>query len=165
MTLVSEDMVKTLLDSLVECTTKTTKNCCWLEPFYDIETKYLYLLCFVCHLIEKIDFEKVNVILWVSDCPNIENTIEGPWKTKLYQKNEGMMLKKLRNVAEKLNLPGDNVLFICSRDDCIQSKISHFIGHLYNHFNDVDFFSLLWFECTDVLIDDALDIFNSPRMV
>jgi hypothetical protein len=150
----SEDQVKNALDILAEEVIDTARTRCVLYPNENWFFDFSY---FVYYLVREMNLECLNVVLWASNLPNLEKTIEGPWKFDKYCENEGPMLQKLRTIAESLNLPGDNVLFVIPKDNNKQDKIAQFIANFTCQLQTNYFYSLLWFECLDV---DALNIFN-----
>jgi hypothetical protein len=112
------------------------------------------LSCFLPLLINNINVEKMNIFLWLSTDSEgeeeEEETTQGPWHTDAYQENEGQSLRCVRNMAQKYNLPAENVLFyVPGGYDGMRDKVAGFVSRFVYKQNNTTEGGFIWFECPE----------------
>lgn len=104
--------------------------------------------CFVQWLIENIDFQNINIVMWVAS--EMTYTTEGgPWTRTIYQDNEEKTLEAVRLISQHLNIPNENVLFLVPGDEFFKEKIGEFVSNLLAKFVWPTHTAIVWFKCQD----------------
>lgn len=108
-----------------------------------------YGACFAKWLIDNINLQdNVNVVMWV--CSEMRHTTErGPWTKVVYQDNEQRDLQAVRQIAEFLNMPAENVLFLVPGDEFQKDKIGEFVVNFLCKFDLSKATAMVWFKCKD----------------
>lgn len=103
---------------------------------------------FVQRLIEFIDLTRINVFIWATTA--MEHTSEsGPWNKIKYQVGEGDDFCKIRQLAQYLNIPAENVLYLVPEDDFLKEKLAEYVGHLIGKIQNDKPLIMTWFEVSD----------------
>lgn len=104
--------------------------------------------CFVQWLIENLDFQDVNIVLWAST--DMEHSAEsGPWTRTIYHDNEGVTLRAVRELAQHLNIPTENVLFLVPGDEFVKEKVGEFVSNMVYKYKWSNAMALVWLKCLD----------------
>jgi hypothetical protein len=106
--------------------------------------------CFARSLIDNINLQNdVNVVMWV--CSEMTHTTErGPWTKVVYQDNEQKVLQAVRQIAEFLKMPAENVLFLVPGDEFQKDKIGEFVDNFLCKFDASKSTAMVWFKCKDI---------------
>jgi hypothetical protein len=105
--------------------------------------------CFLRWLVENINLSSdTNIVMWVNT-KMMHTTQSGVWTRTIYQDCEEKMLKAIRQIAEHLHMPAENVLFLVPGDEFQRDKIGEFIANLLDHFDNCKNLAIVWFKCTD----------------
>lgn len=67
-----------------------------------------------------------------------EEVSNGPWTNQIYRDNEGPTFRAVRELAEYLNLPKDNVLYLVPNDPKAKDKIAEFVSNVVLKFAEKD---------------------------
>lgn len=122
------------------------ENFLFLEPNDAIAG--LRSACFVQWLIENLDFEDINIILWAST--NMAHTTEsGPWTRTIYQDNADKMLTAVGEFATHLKIPTENVHFMVPGDEFSKEKMGEFVSNILEKFKWSNPTAVAWFKCID----------------
>lgn len=104
--------------------------------------------CFIQKLIEGLDFKELNIVMWVAS--EMDYTTEsGPWTKTLYCDNEEKTFRSVRELAEHLKLPAENVLFLVPGDEFLKDKIGEYVSHFFYKFKWSHHTAITWFKCKD----------------
>ena len=103
--------------------------------------------CFVYHLIENIDLRNINILMWISS--EMETYNGGPWMKKKYQENEGLTFSSVRQIAQHLSIPCENVLFLLPDDDQAKSRIAEYVSDFLVQFKCTNYTAMAWFSCRE----------------
>lgn len=111
-------------------------------------SKGLSMACWAHHLINDMNLEEANLVLWVTT--DMQHTTEGGrWTRTIYQDNEGTTLRTVRELAEHLNIPTENVLFTVPEDEFMRDKIAEFVSHAIDKFDPTKHFAIAWLPVKD----------------
>lgn len=101
--------------------------------------------CFIRYLIENLNFEEFNIVMWVSS--KMEHTTEhGPWTKTMYQGNELKTFQAVRELSEHLKIPTENVLFLVPGDEFLKDKISEYVSHFVHEYKWSHHTAITWFK-------------------
>lgn len=105
--------------------------------------------CYLQWLVENINLSTdINIVIWASS-QMTHTTESGPWTRTFYINHEGKMFKAIRQIAQHLSIPTENVLFLIPGDEFQQEKIGEFIGNFLSKFDECKHIVSVWLKCTD----------------
>lgn len=87
---------------------------------------------------------------------NEDQDSNGPWTKDIYKENEGPALKAVRELAEYLNLPKENVLYLVPNDPRAREKVGEFVSNLVWKFTEKEERAMVWVQNADEHINKEL---------
>lgn len=122
------------------------ENILCLEPEDDMTG--IRWACFLQWLIENIDLNDVNIVIWAST--DMTHTTEcGPWTRTIYQDNEGKTLEAVRHLVQHLKIPTENVLYLVPGDEFFKEKCAEFVSNIPSNYKWSNRTTAVWLKCQD----------------
>ena len=104
--------------------------------------------CFLHWLFDNIDLQELNIAMWVSN--DMKYTTEsGPWTKTIYKDSQQKTFCTVGQIAEHLNIPTENVLFLVPGDEFMQVKIGEFVSNFICKYKWSNHTALTWFKSKD----------------